>query len=253
MMSEEKEDDQGMVEGRREEEIIGLIKELEEYDGEKGYGLDYGEVRDRLGSCVSRLIDIGDESLERLGRLLENPENWSCFMALYIITKIKSERSVPYLIDFIEKNEKSDNFEACDIACTALSEIGEPAVEKMVESIEGGLKKKIHYCYLCEALSKINDKRASDLRLRVIKDYLENPEEYKGWFTLTLFISDFKQDDKEALFYLEKLRETRLNRAEKRELRGIIKLIEGADGGKENLRKHESSWLGFLKRKLARN
>jgi len=209
-----------------DEELFGLIEELKEYDNPKGYELEYEEVKKKLEPTIKKITEKGKKALDMLHELLEHEETWSCFFALEILKEIKSEKSVPYAIDFIISNEDTDYTDGCDVAMDVLINIGAPAVDEIISAVEEGLKEKIHYCCLCEALSKIKNKKGSELRLKVLKDYLSNPKKYRRWFNLVLFICDFNEDDKEALPLLKQLSTTDLTEEESRELDGAIELIE---------------------------
>jgi len=237
-----------------DEELLVFIEELKEYDNKEGYKLDYKAVKKKLKSTTDNILKKGVKALDLLHELLENEETWSCLFALEIIKEIKSEKSIPYLIEFIKKNEDGDYFEECSDAMWALVDIGGPAVEEIILVIEKGLKEKIHYCYLFEALSKIWDEKGKKFRLNLLKDYVDNSENYKGWFNLTMFLCDFNEDEKEALPFLKKLEDMDLNIEEKRELESTIEIIEDPKGYKNKVHSiMQQISLNQKKRKIGRN
>ena len=90
-----------------------LIEQLQQFDNAKGYNLSYKTVKKRLSQVISRIIQSSEQYLEELHNLIENEETWSCLFALEILKEIKSEKSIPHLIEFIKKNENSDYWESC--------------------------------------------------------------------------------------------------------------------------------------------
>lgn len=218
-----------------DEELIGLIEELKEYDYEKGYKLNYETVKGKLKPTINKITEKGENSLGLLHEILENEETWSCLFALEILEKIKSEKSIPYLIRFIEKNEEGNYFENCDIAMQALINIGKPAVEEIISSIKNGLERNTFKGYLFEALSKIKDERGKELRLELLKDYLNNPKKYQGWFNLTMFICNFNEDENEALPFLKELKKRNLTEEESRELESAVEIIENPEKHKKKI------------------
>jgi len=209
-----------------DEELIGLIEELKNYDYQKEDNLNYNIIRKKLEPTINKIIKKGENSLNYIHELLENEETWSCLFSLEILSKIKNKKSIPYLIKFIEKNENGDCFENCEIALEALVNIGNSAVEEIICSLETGLKNKIYHSYLFETLSKINNPKGKEFRLGLLNDYLNNPQKYQGWFDLTMFICNFNDDEKEVLPFLKELKKMNLSKEENLELDSAIEMME---------------------------
>ncbi len=218
-----------------DEESIGLIEELKEYDNNEGS--NYENMRKKAEPVISKIKKKEEKILNSLYELLENEKTWSCLFALEILKEMKNPNSILYLIRFIEKNAEGDYFENCEIAMRALIDMGEHSVESIINSLEEGLKNKVYKGYLFEALSEIKDKRGKEFRLRVLKDYLDNPKKYQRWFDLTMFICGFNEGEREALPFLKQLKETDLNEEEKRELESAIEAIEYPEEYKKKLEK----------------
>lgn len=231
-----------------DEELVGLIEELKEYDNDKGYKLDYETVRKKLEPIINEIIKKGESALDSLYELLEKEETWSCLFSLEILKEIKSEKSISYLIKYLEKNEGGNHFENYEIASQALKNMGKTAVEEIICSLENGLKNKIHHGYLFETLSKINSEKGKKFRLKILKDFIDNPKKYKGWFELTLFICDFNENDKEALPLLKQLKEMNLTEEEKCELESAIEIIENPEEWKKKLEEDAKKLNLYLKR-----
>lgn len=228
------------------EKIEDLLEQLKKYDNEYGYKLDYNKVKSSLTPTINKIIEIGENSIDRLHLLLENEETWSCLFSLEILKEIKNEKSIPYLIEFIEKNEDGDYFEICDEAMHALINIGQPAVNAIIETLQKGFDNKIFHGYLDEALSNIKNVEGKKFRLEILKTYLSNKEKYETWFNLTIFISGFKEEDKEALPYLKELKRLNLDENELRELKDAIELIEDPEGYKNRLELIKNKFLRFM-------
>src|SRR3989344_4162310 len=198
-----------------DEELLVFIEGLKEYDNKEGYKLDYEIVKKKLKSTTDNILKKGVKALDLLHELLEDEETWRCLFALEILKEMKNEKSVPYLINFILKNEDGDYF---------------------------------------EALSKIWDEKGKKFRLNLLKDYVDNYENYKGWFNLTMFLCDFNEDEKEALPFLKKLEDMDLNIEEKRELESTIEIIEDPKGYKNKVHSiMQQISLNQKKRKIGRN
>ena len=212
-----------------DEEIIGLIEELKEYDNYRGYKLSYEVVRKKLEVNINKIIKKGEKALALLYPLLEEMETWSSLFVLEILKEIKSEKSIPYIINFIINNEAGDCSENCEIAMDALINIGKPTINEIIHNLEREIENKFYCGYLFEALSTIKDSKGNEFKLKILKDFINNSKKYCGWFDLILFISNFDEEDKDALPFLEQLKEMNITKEEKLELADTIELIKNPE------------------------
>lgn len=218
-------------------EIISLIEELQRFDNEEGYKMEYQGVKGKLEPVVRRLIYTGEEGLEHLHHLLEHEETWSCLFALEILKEIKSEKSIPHLIEFIKKNEDGDYGESCEEAMHALSAMGERAVTPLLKEVKACFAEKRFLIYLVGALTEIKHDSVYAFMVEIIEDYLKGRSKYEGWFNLEMFVCDFvEQGRKEALPLLKGLLDTNLLRFERIEIEDAIKAIEDPEGYKRELK-----------------
>jgi hypothetical protein len=221
------------------EEIAKLIEELEKYDNEAGYGLEYKEVRRRLEATIRELVNKGEKCLEHLHPLLEHPGTWSCLFALETIKGIRSEKSVLPLVNYIRSNEDGDYWEGCEEAMYALSNIGEPAAKILLGEVKADFERKVHLTFLVGALTRIKSDDVYSFMVEVTEDYFKNPEKYEGWFNIGLFTYEFESQGKgEILPLLRRLLGMRgLRESDRREIRDTAKSIEDPAKFKEEIRK----------------
>lgn len=223
--------------------INDLIIEMKKYDNSKGYKLEYKNVKEKIEPIIKELTFAGEEALEELHKLLEHEETWSCFFALETLKEIKNEKSIPYLIDYIVKNEKEDFGNSCEEAMFALTNIGKPAIDSLLKEIKNQFSKNIFYFYLTGALTEIKDEKVYEFMKEITKDYLKDEEKYGEWFYIDVFTSDFdKQGKKEIIPLLKEI--IKLDRVSKHEKIDIKETIEMIDDPieydkklKENLEK----------------
>src|SRR3989338_7303196 len=105
-----------------------LIEKFREFDNKEGYSLSYDKVKNKLRPIMQEIIQNGEKYLDDMHNILNNEETWSCLLALEILKEIKSEKSISFLIEFIENNEEGDYFEGCEEAMKALIAIGSPSI-----------------------------------------------------------------------------------------------------------------------------
>src|SRR3989338_6437694 len=194
------------------QEINNLIIELQKYDNPEGYSLEYEEVKEKLNHFIEELISTHEE-------------RWSCRCALEILKKIKSEKSIPYLILFIEKNDNGNYWESCEDAMNALISIGKPAIPHLFESVKKNLANKKDYTFLTGALTEIKDERVYNFMIEIVEDYIKDYKKYDSWFNIHMFVADFdKQENKEILHFLKELATMdNLSKSEKNEILDTIK------------------------------
>ncbi len=205
-----------------------LIEQLQQFDNAKGYGLSYKTVKKRLSPIISQIIQSNEQYVVELHNLIDNVETWSCLFALEILKEIKSEKSIPSLIKFIKKNENSDYWEYCEEAMYALNAIGKPAINSLFIEINGLFKQKIYYSFLVGSLTEIKDDSVYSFMVKIVDDYIQNPDKYRGWFQIDEFTYDFEaQGNKEATTLLkELLKSVKLDEKEFREIEDTIAIIE---------------------------
>ncbi len=210
------------------EEIKELINELKKYDNEKGYKLEYKNIKKKLEPVIKALIDIGEKALDFLHPLLMHEETWSSSFTLEILKGIKNKKSIPYLINFIVKTEKTDYGDYGEEAMFALTDIGDSAVEPLIREINNQFEKKLFYFYLIGALTEIKNDRVYNFMKEITEDYIKNEDKYGEWFCIDAFVSDFeKQGKKEILPVLKKLLTLeRISKHERIEIKEPIEMLE---------------------------
>ncbi len=219
--------------------IAELIEELKKYDNLKGYKLEYNDVRKKLESVISMLEKGGNDAINLLHKLLENEKTWSCLFALEILKNMKDERSIPYLINYIIKNEKEEYGDSCEDAMLALTNIGEFAIAPLIKEVRNQFEKKKFYIYLVGALTEIKGEEIYNLMKEITEDYIKDEEKYDEWFYIDIFTSDFsKQGKKEILPLLKDLVILdRVSKHEKIEISDTIEMIEDPVGYEQKLKK----------------
>ena len=118
------------------EEVQNLILKLKEYDSSDFDGKDYEFVRRIADNTINSLMVNGEIILDYIYPLLECPETWTCLFGIEILGKIKSEKSVKILIDFIIQYEDTDYYDRCDEAMFALINIGKPAAKEIIITLD---------------------------------------------------------------------------------------------------------------------
>jgi tetratricopeptide (TPR) repeat protein len=220
-----------------EKTVINLINELQRYDNPKGYNLDYTEVKDKLQLFIKELTSFGEETLEELYKLIKHEDRWSCLFALGILKEIKSEKSIPYIIELIVNNEKKELDKTSEEAMFALTNIGLLAIEPLLREVKNQFEKKMFYFYLTGALTEIKSEKVYDFMKEITEDYLKNEEKYDEWFYIDTFVADFDvQENKEILPLLNKLISLdRISKHERIEILDTIKKIKDPAGFQQEL------------------
>src|SRR3989344_149494 len=117
-------------------EMDTLITELQKFDNPKGYRLTHEKVQEELQSVIEKITALGEASVEQLHLLLKYEESWSCFFALEILGKIKSEKTIYHLIEFIRRTDDSDYWETGEEAMKALTAIGKPVINILIKELK---------------------------------------------------------------------------------------------------------------------
>lgn len=236
------------------EGVLSLIEALQKYDNEEGYNLSYDEVKSRLNDTVRSLAEKGESALDHLHPLLIREETWSCLFALEILREIKSERSIPYLINFIRKNEDGDYWEACEDAMFALYSIGEPSVKPLLREIKIVFENETYYLFLVGALTKIKDDRVYSFMKETLEDCIKNYEKYVEWFDIPDFVYGFDaQGKKEILPLLQELLSIRgLSEYDRIEIQDTISFIDDPEGFKQRIKELRRE-LFTMDKKIGRN
>jgi HEAT repeat protein len=241
------------------DEVNSLVEELKRFDNPEGYEMGYETVKKGLATVIQKLVQHGEAALDRLHALLFNEETWSCLFALEVLKEIRSPKSIPFLVEFIRKNEEADDYwENCEEAMRALTAIGEPAVEPLLREVKADFEKRRYFVYLVNALTEIKDERVYAFMAETIEDYLANTEKYRGWFYLELFVYDFGvQGKKEVLPLLKRLLTMDLSERERIEVVDAIKYLEDPEGYERETREWVEKFkptLSFITRqKVGRN
>jgi hypothetical protein len=224
------------------EELIGLICELQGYDTEEGCRLEYDEVKKKLEYAIKELIGKNEKALDLLHKLLEGGGTWSCLFALEILQKIKNPKSINPIVKFIRKNEckkECNLWEDCDRACRGLMAIGKPAIAPLLLETKKDFSKKKYYGYIIEGFSNIKDDRVYNFLRETLEDYLKDYNKYKDWFEMGHFICGFhEQENKEVLSLIKELfGKDFLTKDDKNEIKGVIEHLENPERYKEELKK----------------
>lgn len=224
------------------DEIGSLVEELKRFDNKEGYEMGRKEVEKRLEPAVQKIIQRGGAALGHLHALLAHEETWSCQYALWILKEIRSEKSIPALVEFIRRTDESEYWDTGEDAMKALTAIGEPAVEPLLKEVKADFENRRFLSYMVGALTEIKDKRVYAFMKETIEDFLTNPKKYSGWFSLELFVHDFGvQGEKEVLPPLRKLLNLDLSQNDRPEVINTIKYLEDPE-------KHEKETTEFLEK-----
>lgn len=240
-----------------DEEIPSMIENLKAHDNKEGYKLEYNEVKERLSDTAAKLAEKGESTLDFLHPLLLKEGTWSCLFALEILKELKSEKSIPFLIEFIKKNENKDHlWDDCEEAMFALSDIGEPAIEPLLEEANSAFESKIYYTYLVGALTRIKDEKVYAFMNDIVKDFIGNYRKYKGWFNIECFVYEFEtQGNREILPLLRKLASMEeLTGHERTEVEDTIRVVDVPEGYKKEMERLKPPAEAFVKKKkIGRN
>ena len=232
------------------------VERLKLFDDEKGRKLDYPETEKVLMPVVEKIVKEGEKHLDEIHALLNTDQTWSHVFALKAVDKIKSEKSILPLIEFIKMNDASDNLGSSETAFQMLGGMGSPAVEPLIEEVNSSFRRKEYFVGLFAALEAIEDERIRPFLLSVAEDFVGRPEDFRGWFKMDHFANCLSKNEKpEELALLRKIERTPyLSERDARQVECVIEDFEGTRekkhfiGGLEGMREARSvlSRLGDL-------
>jgi len=235
---------------QKAEEILESIEELKKFDSSKYDRKDYiFEIKKEAEPLINKISGIGEEALEYLYPLLDDPSTWTSLLALEIIIKLKSDKPLNFLIGFIKKYDKTDFWDRCELAMQALANIGKPAAELLLSEVKKDFENKTFNTYLVGALAEIKDESAYSFMVKIIEDYISDYKKYDNWFDIISFILDFdRQENKGAIILLEKLLNMHhLSTEEKIEIEDTLKAIKDPEAYKKETDKTISEYAGKFK------
>jgi HEAT repeat protein len=206
------------------------IEFLKSLDTEEFYNKNEDEVRRYAHDSLQELMQLGTEVTHELLGLLETEFTWSCFFALAVLRQIKDPQAVPALVAFLTK--ESDDSMANEEAMFALQDIGDFSIVPLIEVLETQFNEKKYNSYLIGALTGIIGPASYEFMIKITKDFINKPSDYKGWFHIEDFTYNFpKQQRKDALPYLKQILEMKtVSGEEKREIHDTIRALEDPEG-----------------------
>ncbi len=199
-----------------DEKTASLIEQLKQFDNNESYRLPHEEINATIKPLMNEIIEQKDKYMDSIYKLLENEVNLSSGWALDILEIIKDEKSVPYLIEFIIKNDDGSCPLFCEEAMEILQSIGKPAVEPLLKEIKKSFSKKEYPTILVSSLIGIKDDKVFAFMKEIVEDQSNNSDDYKGWFNIKGFISYFHvQEGKESIVLLEEIIAKKMNKIDK--------------------------------------
>jgi len=211
---------------------IDFLKSL---DTDEFYDKEEDEVRTYASITLQELIHMGHHATPALVQLLNTEFTWSCFFALTILRQTKDPHAVPALIAFLKK--EPDDSMANEEAMFALQDIGDPSIQPLIEELEEAFDNKKYNSYLVGSLTGIIGPDSYDFMTKIIKDYIEKPWRYKGWFLVDDFAYNFVVQERiDAVPLLQKILEMNtINGEEKQELEETIKALQDPESYKKEI------------------
>jgi len=206
---------------------IDFLKSL---DTEEFYNKDEDAVCSYARDTVQEIVLLGTDATSELIGLLQTEFTWSCFFALTVFRQTKDPSAVPAILAFLRK--ESDDSMANEEAMFALQDIGDPAIEPLIENLEEDFDNKKYNTYLVGALTGIIGPAPYDFMVTITKDFISKPWRYKGWFHIEDFTYNFvKQERTDTIPLLVQVLETKgLTSAERRELEETIRALKDPEG-----------------------
>ena len=225
-----------------------LVEELKQLDDEDGYNLNYDSALEKIHPLIDKVIEE-NVPVELLHPLLNDEDTWSCVFALKALTGLRNKKSVGPLISFVIETNRIDFCDFGEEAMFALQAIGQAAVPQLISAVKKTFAEKKFMHYLVGAATEIKDTRVYNFMVKIVNEYLVNPEKYLGWFYIDSFMNGFiEQENKEALVLIRKVLDKEgHSRQEIIELEDIYEELEDPIGFKKRLEE------GIFMRKLGRN
>jgi hypothetical protein len=213
---------------------IDFLKSL---DTEEFYNKDEYEVRRYAQNILQECIQLGNHATSKLIELLQTEFTWSCFFALAILRETKDPQAVPSIIAFLKK--ESDDSMANEEAMFALQDIGDSSIHQLIEDIEEAFDNKKYNSYLVGALTGITGPAPYDFMIKIIKDFIEKPWRYKGWFQIEDFTYNFvAQERPDVIPLLKQILEMKvITGTEKREIEDTIRALEDPERYEKEIQK----------------
>ena len=110
----------------------------------------------------------------------------------------------------------------------ALNAIGKPAINPLLIEINKLFEQKVYYPFLVGSLTEIKDHPVYSFMVKIVDDYIQNPDKYTDWFQIDDFTYDFEaQGKREAITLLkELLNSVELDEWQIREIEDTIAIID---------------------------
>ena len=238
-----------------DEKTVSLIEQLKQFDNKESYRLPPEKINATIKPLMNEIIAQKDKYMDSVYKLLENEDKLSCGWALDILEIIKDEKSVPYLIEFIIKNEDVSCPLFCEEAMEILQSIGKPAVEPLLKEVKKSFSKKEYPTILVSSLIGIKDDKVFAFMKEIVEDHSNNSDDYKGWFDIKGFISYFHvQEEKESILLLQELVAKKRNKIDKMKKRNDknkkkIELLRAKKAGYEHEIRRKTTELELISKK----
>lgn len=208
-----------------------LLKMLKCFD--TNYTLEPEEIESKMKSIIEEIATRGGSVLPDIYPLLQSPYEWSCYFALVCIRKIKAKESVPYLIEFILKNDSLDLDGCFEEIEDALVDIGQDALDSLIYINTVAFEEKKYIDYLIGAIERIVCDKSYQFMKETLQRYL-NDAEFREFFDLEMFIGGFiAQNNKDIIPLLKQLYNLPLTEYEKIEVDDTIDFLTDPEGAEK--------------------
>jgi HEAT repeat protein len=189
--------------GALRDHIDGLIRELRVNDGKDAW--EYEEPPREPEEAMRSLMEVGEEAVEPLIKLLENPSKYSCLYAIKVLGEIGSPKAVKPIMDAFFSESFDDAFPILDEynqPIIALQKIGPSALEPALDYLKKSKEEESRFG-IDKALSiivKFRDERS----FTALIDALSHPDDYVKEVAVDLLK---EYGDTRAVEHLKKLLE----------------------------------------------
>jgi len=186
------------------EEITRYLTILKSVDSDEYYEKEEDEIWPAVQDAVTALTRLGPAATPALCRLLDADFTWSCYYALRVLHQTKDPQAVPALIGLLRR--ESDDTLACEEAMFTLQDIGDAAIQPLLQELTTQFRNEQYNSYLVGALTGIPGPIPYDFMVATVTDFLRYPPKYHGWFNIGDFIFNFtKQQQTKAAPLLRQL------------------------------------------------